>query len=132
MTDEERRAKAREASRRYRQRHPERVRAAKQKWAKANPEKKQEANRRWVAANPEVYRQCVQKNIKAKAKRRKTDPEYALMLQEYQKAYKLRKKSGMRSKRMPAWLAGTLPKVTPTTVRLHLASVDESGARRSA
>ena len=47
MTVEEKRAKRREANRRWRKAHPEQAKAANLKWRNAHPDKVKEMSKRW-------------------------------------------------------------------------------------
>lgn len=125
-----------EYNRRYRQENPDYFKNyAKSKWAKHKQRMKTDPE--YALAYKAMYearyaRERAERLAKV-AERWRTDPEYRarkLAADAARRKTKTTKKP--QQKTLPSWLAGTLPKVTPTSTRLHLASVEESGARRSA
>ena len=57
MSPEERKARQREADRRWYQANAEKKRDGHRRWREANPERKRELDRRWREANPELSRE---------------------------------------------------------------------------
>lgn len=82
------RKSAREREKRYRQRHPEKVRAKIDRWEAAHPESKKERSRKWRQEHPEKAREHARK-FRA---RHKNDPGYKEKHNAYMREYRRRKK----------------------------------------
>jgi len=82
------RKRAREREKRYRQRHPEKVRAKIDRWEAAHPESKKQRSRKWRQEHPEKAREHA-RNFRA---RHKNDPAYKEKHNAYMREYRRRKK----------------------------------------
>lgn len=89
LTDEERRERNRESSRRWRERNRQKHRESVQIWRQENPDRKREANARWAAENPRSVRASRDRWSEA-------NPDYRpIVTPEQRRRYKLRHQYGM-------------------------------------